>query len=66
MILCVVLLGIHAYKVEVDASADTLLLEHDKDLQYNRLINKRYKNPDFLLIAFSVQDDLLSQKILTL
>ncbi|MFA7571256.1 MAG: MMPL family transporter [Sulfurimonadaceae bacterium] len=62
MILCVVLLGIHAYKVEVDASADTLLLEHDKDLQYNRLINKRYKNPDFLLIAFSVHDDLLSSK----
>lgn len=62
MILCVILLGIHAYKVEVDASADTLLLEHDKDLQYHRLINTRYKNPDFLLIAFSVKEDLLSSK----
>lgn len=62
VILCVILLGINAFKVEIDASADTLLLEHDKDLQYNRLINKRYDNPDFLLIALSVKDDLLSQK----
>jgi len=59
-LLGVAFLGINAYKVEVDASADTLLLEHDHDLQYNRLINKRYQNPDFLLIAFSVKDDLLS------
>ncbi|MFA6789683.1 MAG: MMPL family transporter, partial [Arcobacteraceae bacterium] len=64
-LLAVFLLGINAYKVEVDASADTLLLEHDKDLQYNRLINKRYGNNDFLLIAFSVKDDLLSEKNLT-
>jgi hypothetical protein len=61
-LLAVFLLGINAYKVEVDASADTLLLEHDKDLQYNRLINKRYENHDFLLIALTVKDDLLSQK----
>lgn len=64
-LIAVFLLGINAYKVEVDASADTLLLEHDKDLQYNRLINKRYENNDFLLIAFSVKDDLLSEKNLT-
>lgn len=61
-LLSVMLLGVNLYKVEVDASADTLLLEHDKDLQYNRLINKRYDNADFLLIAMSVKDDLLSSK----
>ncbi len=61
-ILSVLLLASNAYKVEIDASADTLLLEHDKDLQYNRLINKRYDNPDFLLIALSVKDDLLSDE----
>ena len=61
-LLAIVLLGINAYKVEVDASADTLLLEHDKELHYNRLINKRYETNDFLLIALTVKDDLLSQK----
>lgn len=61
-IIATVFLGINAYKVEVDASADTLLLEHDLDLQYNRVINKRYENPDFLLIAFSVKDNLLADK----
>lgn len=61
-LIAVFLLGTQAYKVQVDASADTLLLENDKNLQYNRLINQRYDNNDFLLIAFTVQDDLLSQK----
>lgn len=62
--LFVAFLGFHALKLEIDASADTLLLENDKDLQYSREINKRYGTSEFLLIAFKPKDDLLSTKSL--
>lgn len=46
-------LGYEARKLEIDASAETLLLEEDKDLKYTRLINERYGNPDYLFITYS-------------
>ena len=58
----VALLGTQAFKMEVDASAETLLLENDKDLQFTRLISERFQTPDFLVIAYTPKDDLLSDK----
>ncbi len=60
--LAVGFLGTQAFKMEVDASAETLLLEHDKDLRYSRLISQRYQTPDFLVIAYTPKDDLLSAR----
>ena len=49
-----------SFSLKIDASSDTLVLENDKDLAYHQLLSKRYKTPDFLVIAFSPNDELLS------
>ncbi|TXE88575.1 RND family transporter [Campylobacter volucris] len=49
--------------LSVDASAQSLLLEHDEDLKFYREISSRYSGDDFLMLAFTPKDaDLFSQK----
>ena len=48
----------------LDASAETLVLENDKDLQYSRLISSRYGEQEFLVLTYTPRDDLLSKKTL--
>ncbi|PIF04723.1 MAG: hypothetical protein CSA86_00775 [Arcobacter sp.] len=50
------------FKLEIDTSAETLLLKDDKDLAFTREISKRFTAPDFILLAYSVEDDLLSDE----
>ena len=38
---------------ELDASADTLLIENDPDLNYLRELNKKYKSEEFFIITYS-------------
>ena len=38
----------------LDASADSLTLESDRDLDYFREVNKRYQSGDFLVMAAGV------------
>ncbi|MES0446591.1 MAG: MMPL family transporter [Desulfobacterales bacterium] len=68
VILCllavVIFLGYNAKDFKLDASAETLLLENDKDLQYSRLISSRYGEHDFLLMTYAPKDDLFSDKVL--
>ena len=52
-------LGYFSTKVEVDASAETLLLDDDKDLKFFREVNKRYNNLNFLIVTFSPNKELL-------
>ncbi len=59
-----VLLAPYALKLEIDASADTLLLEGDKDLALTRQLSKRYEAPDVLVVTFKPKEDLLSQNTL--
>ncbi|MEA3372261.1 MAG: MMPL family transporter [Campylobacterota bacterium] len=54
-------LGYQAFSLKIDASAETLLLEDDKDLAYSRVVNKRYRSPDFLVIAYTPHTPLLSE-----
>ena len=56
------LLGYEARKLEVDASAETLVLEDDEDLRLTRILNERYQSPDFLVITFTPRGDLLSDR----
>lgn len=49
-------------KLEIDASAETLLLEGDKELEFTRKIGKTFTSPDFLVLTYSITDDLLSDK----
>jgi len=55
-------LAYHATKLEIDASAETLLLDDDKDLKFSRVVNKRYYNPNFLVVTYTPNEDLLSKK----
>lgn len=65
ILLCVVaFLAFYIPRLSVDASAETLLLENDKDLIYTREINARYEAPDFLVITYTPNAPLLSAESL--
>lgn len=51
-----IILSFFSLKLQIDASADSLLLEDDKDLKIFREISKDYKSDDFLIIAFKPKD----------
>ncbi|MYM63254.1 RND family transporter [Pseudomaricurvus sp. HS19] len=51
---------------KLDASSDSLTLEHDADLDYFREINQRYQSSDFLVITFRPHEDLFSDASLAL
>ena len=61
-----VVFGYLSTKFSIDASAETLLLEHDPDLKAYRQIAKRYDSPGLLVVAFTPKDDLFSPKNLEL
>ncbi len=50
-------LSFFAFKLSVDASAESLLLEDDADLKTFREISKHYKSDNFLLLAFKPYDE---------
>ena len=64
VLLSVGVLGIQIKNLEVDASAETLLLEDDKDLAYTRKVNELYGSSDFLVIAFTPDKYLLDDSVL--
>lgn len=51
-------------KLSIDASAETLLLDNDKDLKFARQMSKRFESPNFLIITFTPKTPLLSEKSL--
>ena len=59
-----ILLGYFATQLEIDASAETLLLEGDKDLEFSRLVAKRYESLEFLVITYTPKEHLLANKTL--
>ena len=64
MIICIAALGYQARYLEIDASAETLLLEDDKDLAFTRIVNERYGNSDFLILTYTPKGDLLADATL--
>lgn len=62
IVLAVAFFGYQARKLEIDASAETLMLEDDEDLARSRLYNKRFESQDFLVITFTPKGDLLDDK----
>ncbi len=51
-------LGLPRFKL--DASADSLTLEHDEDLRYFREVSKEYGSGEFLVITYRPEVDLFS------
>ena len=51
----------HIKNFELDASADSLILEDDQDLKIFRKIINKYDTKDFLIITYKPNEDLFSQ-----
>ncbi len=64
LLLSISFLGYYATKLEIDASSQTLLLDDDKDLNFLREVNKRYTNPNFLIVSYKPKDGLLAKSSL--
>jgi predicted RND superfamily exporter protein len=56
---------IHVPEFELDASADSLVLENDASLKYYRSIREQYGSDDFLIVTYSPQKSLFSNEVLT-
>lgn len=66
VILMVIAVSPGLFQVKLDASSDSLTLEHDHDLDYFREVNKRYKSGDFLVVTFRPNAPLFSDDALAL
>ena len=65
LVACVVVFfGFHTPNFKLDASAESLVLEGDADLQYYRSVRERYGADDFLVISYQPMGDLLSDDTL--
>jgi len=56
--------GYYATKLEIDASADTLLLDDDPSLKLTENMSKRYASSSMLVITYSPETSLLSDQSL--
>ena len=54
----------YSTKLQIDASASSLLLEDDKNLVFSRLMAKRFDDKNILILTYSPKDDLLSSNSL--
>ncbi len=58
-------LGCFAPHFSLDASADSLTLEHDDDLRYYRSITARYGSDDFLIVTYTPRSALFDSNTLS-
>ncbi|MCH7942322.1 MAG: transporter, partial [Proteobacteria bacterium] len=59
-----VFFGYHTKDFKLDASADSLLLEDDVDLEVYRNIHQRYPSSDLLVVTYTPDQDLFSDQAL--
>ncbi len=59
-----VFFGYHTQNFTLDASADSLLLEDDADLNVFRSIHERYPSSDLLVVTYTPEKDLFSDQAL--
>ncbi len=61
LVLLGILLAVGSFSrnFHLDASADSLMLEHDKDLRYFREINEQYGTSSFLIISYTPKSHAL-------
>ena len=62
--LVVVYFLLYIPQFELDASADSLVLENDSSLKYYRAIRERYGSDDFLIVTYSPEKELFSSDVL--
>lgn len=54
-------LGYFAKDFKLDASADSLVLENDQDLEYYRAISAKYGSDDYLVITYEPKNNLIAE-----
>ena len=59
---CLCFFGYFSKNFRLDASSETLLIEGDPDLKYLNEINKRYNSKEFLVLTYSPDGDMISDK----
>ncbi|MCW8195082.1 MMPL family transporter [Proteobacteria bacterium 005FR1] len=64
IILALAVLAAGLPRVKVDASADSLTLEHDQAIDFNRKITERYQSGDFLVVTYTPEGELMSDESL--
>ncbi len=64
LITSILIFGTNVSKLEIDASAETLLLNDDKDLEFSRTVAKRFHSNDILILAYKPKHGLLSPESL--
>ena len=52
--------GYYATKLEIDASADTLLLKNDPTLKLSREMSQRFTNSSMLIVTYTPKSNMLS------
>jgi len=52
--------------LKLDASSDSLTLEHDTSIDYYREISKRYQNGDFLVLTYTPKAEMFSDDSIAL
>ncbi len=58
-------LGFNAQRFRIDASADSLILENDKDFKYYRKISKTYGSHTYMFITYKPVGDIFSTETLS-
>jgi len=56
--------GYYATKLEIDASADTLLLENDPTLKLSREMSQRFTDSSMLIVTYTPKSEMLSNESL--
>tara|TARA_B100001540_G_scaffold317536_1_gene351144 strand:+ start:1981 stop:4377 length:2397 start_codon:yes stop_codon:yes gene_type:complete len=64
LIVCLIGFGFFSKDFKLDASSDTLLLENDPDLKYLREITNRYGSKEFLVLTYTPDEPMISEKSL--
>jgi predicted RND superfamily exporter protein len=64
ILLLILFLGWNVRDFRLDASADSLVIEGDADLEFSREIDARYGSNDFVFIAYTPEQDLFSEDVL--
>jgi uncharacterized protein len=62
--LLVAALGVFAPRFQLDASADTLVMEHDEAVRFYRVVRARYESDDFLVVTYTPHEGLFTERAL--
>ena len=57
-------LAVFAPRFQLDASSDSLVMEHDEAVRFYRVIRARYESDDFLVVTYTPDDGLFTEPAL--